>query len=73
MYELDDRLILYLAHTNLSNNGRGLREGAEIEVSNTHLLKITNPLWKVSFHKEISSIINSLFPENVWVLLLLTW
>lgn len=73
VYELDDRLILYLTHTNLSNNGRGLREGAEIEVSNAHLLKITNPLWKVSLYKETSSIINFLFPENVWVLLLPTW
>lgn len=52
MYELDDRLVLYLTHTNLSNNGRGLREGAEIEVSNTHILKISNPLWKVSLYKE---------------------
>ena len=47
MYELDDRLILYLTHSNLSNQGRGLREGAMVEISNAHMLKIATPLYKV--------------------------
>ena len=47
IYELDGRLALYLTHSNLSNQGRGFREGAEIEISNAHMLKIADPLYKV--------------------------
>ena len=47
VYELDDRLALYLTHSNLSNQGRGLRKGAEVEISNAHVLKISSPLYKV--------------------------
>ena len=47
MYELDDSLTLYLTHSNLSNQGRGLREGAEVEVTNAHMLRLSAQLYKV--------------------------
>ena len=48
VYELDDRIALYLTHVSLSNLGRGLREGAEVEISNAHVLKISTQLCKVT-------------------------
>ena len=48
MYELDGGIALYLTHTGLSNLGRGLRVGAEVEVNSAHLLKIAAKQCKVS-------------------------
>ena len=48
VYELDGGIALYLTHTGLSNLGRGLRVGAEVEVNSAHLLKIAAKECKVS-------------------------
>ena len=50
VYELDDQLILYLTHCNLSNQGRGLREGAEVEIINAHVLKMSTQIYKVTMY-----------------------
>ena len=76
MYELDDSLTLYLTHSNLSNQGRGLREGAEVEVTNAHVLRLSDPLYKVPprlmalLWKIEKVVFNEFFPENVWVCVL---
>ena len=53
VYELDDRLTLYLTHSNLSNQGRGLRVGAEVEITDAHILKLSTPPYKVTFQSKI--------------------
>ena len=71
VYELDDRLTLYLTHSNLSNQGRGLREGAEVEISNAHVLRIANPFFKVTSKLVVQLLkISFFFPENVWTCVL---
>ena len=47
VYEIDGRLILYLTHCHLCNQGRGLREGAEVEIINAHFLKMSTQVYKV--------------------------
>ena len=56
VYELDDGIALYLTHTGLSNLGRGLRVGAEVEVNSAHLLKIAAKQCKVSDSKIFTSL-----------------
>ena len=71
MYELDDSLTLYLTHSNLSNQGRGLREGAEVEVTNAHILRLSDPLYKVP--PQLMALLWRLvefLSENVWVCVL---
>ncbi|KAM9312137.1 CST complex subunit CTC1 [Gastrophryne carolinensis] len=45
LYELDGAVLLCTAYTQLPNGGRGLREGARIEVCNAHLQQSPSPLF----------------------------
>ena len=47
VYLLDGRINLYLTHLPLHNLGRGLRPGAEVEVHNTHVLRVPGQQWRV--------------------------
>lgn len=45
LYELDGVVVLCTAYTQLHNGGRGLREGARVEVCNVHLQQSPSPLF----------------------------
>ena len=47
MYELDGRVLLYLAHYECSSFGRGLRCGVTITISNVCVLNVKDPTFKV--------------------------
>ncbi|KAM5171766.1 CST complex subunit CTC1 [Mantella aurantiaca] len=45
LYELDGSVVLCTAYTQLHNEGRGLREGARVEVCDAHLQQSPSPLF----------------------------
>ncbi|XP_075062571.1 CST complex subunit CTC1 isoform X2 [Mixophyes fleayi] len=45
LYELDGAVVLCTAYTQLRNRGRGLREGAKVEVCDAHLQQSPSPLF----------------------------
>ncbi|XP_018420301.1 PREDICTED: CST complex subunit CTC1 [Nanorana parkeri] len=45
LYELDAAVVLCTAYTQLPNGGRGLREGARVEVCDVHLQQSPSPLF----------------------------
>uniref|UniRef100_A0A6I8Q005 CST complex subunit CTC1 n=2 Tax=Xenopus tropicalis TaxID=8364 RepID=A0A6I8Q005_XENTR len=45
LYELDGKVMLCTAYLQLLNGGRGLREGAGVEISDTHLQQSPSPLF----------------------------
>ena len=47
LYELDDRIRLYLTHRECLDQCRGVRCGAMLELHNAHVMKISVPHLKV--------------------------
>ncbi|XP_063305764.1 CST complex subunit CTC1 isoform X1 [Pelobates fuscus] len=45
LYELDRKVTLCIAYLQLLNGGRGLREGATVQISNVHLQQSPSPLF----------------------------
>ncbi|KAM4677387.1 CST complex subunit CTC1 [Discoglossus pictus] len=45
LYELDEKVVLCTAYLQLLNRGRGMREGAKVEVFDAHLQQSSSPLF----------------------------
>ena len=54
VYELDDRVRLYLTHCECLDLCRGVRCGAVIELHNMHVMKLSGTPWKVKFNAVLS-------------------
>ena len=50
VYELDDRVCLYLTHCECLDMCRGVRCGSVMELHNMHVMKLSGTPWKVKFN-----------------------